>query len=536
MKRPEPAPLALLRNFWAAPIVGGALLALSFPPLDWGLLAIPGWALLFVSMRLRRGERAGRQALLFGLVFYTPGLAWIAPLVSVGWLFTAFWCACWEALFAWTVAKLWLRPEGTHGAWYVGAPLLHLLVDMGRTVFMTGFPWLLTGYSAWKNPVLLGSADLLGVHGATLAILAGGAGLAEVAARRLEGRSRGVAALVPAVVLWAVFGLWAALKPEPVVRPGPTVALLQANIPQYLKEDRKAQGLERTSLEEWWTRHADLALAARNAARKSGRALDVVVWPETMVPAIAHRRLEQNPELFRKLAGISGGAHTLAGIVTQDSFGRRWNTVVLLDPDGLPIGSQDKQHLTPGGEYLPLFDWLPFRAEIEAVLREKAGFLPNLEPGESTHLLAIQGPAGPSRAGILICYESIFPSISRSMVRDGAAFLVNASNYGWFVGTGEMDQALAMGCFRAAETRRALVMSSNNGVSAVIGPDGVPTAYAENEAGERVDVPGFCLAQVPLSSGSSPFLWWGEWAAWGLGLAGLVLGLLYRRSPDRPKL
>jgi apolipoprotein N-acyltransferase len=538
----------LLRGFWIAPLVAAALLWAAFPPVDLGFCAPLGFAVLLASMRLRGGEKSGRQALVFGMAWFLAGIWWIAPLVSAGWVFVAFWCAAHEALFA-----RFLRPplraarDGRGVSWIVAAPLLHVGLDMVRTTLFTGFPWLLPGYSGWRNPLLLGSADLIGVHGATLAIVALGAGLAEVVARRVEGRGSVVRPLVPAAALWAALGSWALVKPVPETRPGPTFLLLQASLDQQLKEDLVQAGRESHGEDVFWATQEGEAARGLEAAADAGRVVDVVVWPETMVPdPVIHPLIPGRTPSFvvhdpersdafvaseapaRRLAKAARGRATLAGILQIEyrdapPFPLR-NTAILLDGDGRLLGSQDKQHLTPGGETLLFLDWLPemARVPISDWLNEFAGFVPDLQAGAGPVLLPLTWRGGAVRVGVLVCYESIFPEIPRAMVRDGADVLVNVANYGWFTGTPEMEQALAMAAFRAAELRRPLVLASNNGISAVVGPDGRVRERTE------ADVRTFLLADVPLASGTTPFAVVGEWAAWGLGLAGALVACAAR--------
>jgi apolipoprotein N-acyltransferase len=526
--------LRLLRSFWFAPLVAGALMWASFPPIDAGWLNPVAWAILFASMRLRRGERAGRQMFVAMLVLFLPGVSWIRPLVWPMWFVVAFWCAGWEGLWGRFVGKLLAKGERPHAAWIVLLPLSHLACDMARTLVLTGFPWLLAGYSGWRNPVLLGSADLLGVHGATLAILAAGAGLAECACRLGEKADVRTAAraLAPAAVLWTALAAWAFGKPALVETKGPTLLLLQPNIPQLLKEDAIQSGDARPTSPIIWKAHEELAAKAFAQAESDGVKIDLVVWAETMAPVVAIRPLEAHTPMRTWVRGADGkwapstaetarivaasrGAETLAGVQSVapgEDADLRFNTVVLLDGTGRIKGFQDKQHLTPGGEYIPLRWLIPFRKSFEKYLEEMIGFLPDLQPGESGNVLAL---AGGAKTGVMICYESVYPEVPREMVRGGATMLVNCSNYGWFAGTSEMKQALAICALRAAELRRSLVLSSNNGISAVIGPDGRVRGASTN-----ADEPATAVVFVPLCASTSPFVAIGEWGAWTLGVAG----------------
>jgi apolipoprotein N-acyltransferase len=132
---------------------------------------------------------------------------------------------------------------------------------------------------------------------------------------------------------------------------------------------------------------------------------------------------------------------------------------------------------------------------------------------------------GGATHGVMICYESAYPEVARGFVAGGARMLVNCSNYGWFAGTSEMPQALAICALRSAELRRSLVLSSNNGISAVIGPDG-----RVRGAGTTADEPAYLIASAPLCASTSPFAAVGEWAAWILGLAGAAACFVLSRS------
>ncbi|MDP6179697.1 MAG: apolipoprotein N-acyltransferase, partial [Desulfatiglandales bacterium] len=75
-------------------------------------------------------------------------------------------------------------------------------------------------------------------------------------------------------------------------------------------------------------------------------------------------------------------------------------------------------------------------------------------------------------AGVLICFEVIFPKLARTQVRKGADILVNLTNDAWFGMTSAPHQHLSMSTFRAVENGRPMIRAANTGLSAFIGPRG----------------------------------------------------------------
>jgi apolipoprotein N-acyltransferase len=140
---------------------------------------------------------------------------------------------------------------------------------------------------------------------------------------------------------------------------------------------------------------------------------------------------------------------------------RYYNRAYLLSSSGLVLGTYDKVHLVPFGEYVPLKKFLPF---VHRLVPAAGDF----SAGEKSEPL----PLSLLPSGVLICYEAIFPELSRAQVMHGAAILVNLTNDAWFGHTSAPYQHLAMAVFRAVETARPLIRAANTGFSAVVGPEG----------------------------------------------------------------
>ena len=155
-------------------------------------------------------------------------------------------------------------------------------------------------------------------------------------------------------------------------------------------------------------------------------------------------------------------------LIGSPSFIRRddkqadfFNSAFLIDPNGNVIGKYDKVHLVPFGEYVPLQEWFPFIGKLV----EEVGDFKSGQKGQTL-------PWGEFPLGIQICYEMIFPDLSREMARNQAAFLINMTNDAWYGKTSAPYQHFSMAVFRAVENRRSLIRSANTGISGFIDPVG----------------------------------------------------------------
>jgi len=141
---------------------------------------------------------------------------------------------------------------------------------------------------------------------------------------------------------------------------------------------------------------------------------------------------------------------------------------VMVNEEGRLVAQYDKIRLLPFGEYVPLPRWLPGVSAIPAMVGD-------FTPGAQYTLM----PLGRASAGVFICFESAFPSISRSFAQAGADVLVNISNDGYLGQTPVMRQHLANTVFRAVENGRPVVRVTNTGITAYINERGMVTDTTE---------------------------------------------------------
>jgi apolipoprotein N-acyltransferase len=228
------------------------------------------------------------------------------------------------------------------------------------------------------------------------------------------------------------------------------VALAQGNVEQDHKWDPLYQ-------DETMNRYRGLTVEAA-AAKPS-----LVVWPETATPFFFQQPGARRDEVLE--LAESHGIYLLFGspAAQWDRAGevQELNRAYLVSPKGMELATYDKIVLVPFGEYVPYSRLLFF---VDRIVQAIGRVVPGIHP------TVFDLPD--ARFGVLICYEDVFPALTRLFIRDGGDFLVNITNDAWYGPTSAPHQHLAHATFRAIENRVPLVRAANTGISAVIGSDG----------------------------------------------------------------
>ncbi len=455
-------------SFFLAALTGLGLW-LSFPGGGelWPLLPVALVPLLF-GIAAGGVWRAALSGLTGGLCHFLPllywivivlgkygGLAWFISLQAL--LLLALYMSLYFAvfgMFAQTILRsfpaavaLWLLP----GLW-VG-------LDWLRGVLFTGFPWMDLGYAFYKVPVLIQIADLIGHYGVTYLVVLINT-LLFLLVRTRRSLSGSLLLVIPVCCLLGGAGIYAIKRLAEVTEqtgaaaaPRMTVGIVQGNIDQSIKWSPSQQ---QATVETYLTRtHTLLASSPRPS---------LVVWPETALPFYPPDNSHMEP-LRNLVAGrdfsLLTGAPWYEIVDRKARKVKFYNSALVLAPNGNFTGKYYKSHLVPFGEYVPLKKFLPFLAPlVEAV--------GDFSAGEVEQPLVWKE----SRAGILICFESVFPEISRQWVKSGANVLVNLTNDAWYGRSSAPYHSLAMAVLRAVETRRSLVRAANTGLSAFVTPAG----------------------------------------------------------------
>ncbi len=406
--------LDLRTGFWG--LAASLLMAASFPH-AWGNGSIDlGLGLAWVAPAALAMALGERKPLPTGLCAFAVG--WLTHAIIFHWIYIAAvryggappavgaiavgGLALYPALFVGLFGAGWarLRALGAPAALLGGA--LWAALDHGRSVFLTGFPWALLGYTQHENPWLLPLAAWGGVYGLSFVVATVGLGVA-LAARAAAGGGARVPAAVVAVVFCLAHGLGAvALWAQGEGEAGPSlrIGVVQGNIDQGQKWDPEA-AVRTLTLYEELTREA----AARGAV--------LVLWPETAAPGFPEPvppGLGSNPlrDRLRRLSEETGVVLVAGALGGEPSAAR--DSAFVFAP-GVPGWQRyDKSHLVPFGEYLPFRRFIG--GFVNAIARGSAST--DVQAGPGPRALEIPELAS---VGVPICYELLFPDLVRRFAR-----------------------------------------------------------------------------------------------------------------------
>ncbi len=449
---------------WALISLAGVLLTLSFPPFHlYGFI----WIALIPFFMLLEGERSLRKGFLIGfsvgVIHVSSTMYWISISVYRYGGLPLWGAAALTLLFILYLSLYW----GLMGITFVFLqrekssylfPFAVALIEYVRGLPLIRFPWGGLEMALPPHLALSQIVDITGIYGLGSLIC-----LVNYLIFRVwrEAKAKRTAPalkqlLLILLVLTAAW-LYGYRKIPATLREISTwkkvkVCLVQPDIDQSVKWKKSWQvkGLER------YIRISEEAV--------KGFRPTLVVWPEAALTFY----IRHAPVLFKQVVNLvrrdrfdlifGATSFDLSPVSGKAIY---HNSAYLLSKQGKILGRYDKIRLVPFGEYIPLRRWLPFAKNI-------VGTEEDFTPGKAPVPLASDiGPIGTT-----ICFEGIFPDLSRALVRHGARLLVNITNDAWFGRSSGPYQHLRLSAYRAVEERTYLIRSTGTGISAIVGPTG----------------------------------------------------------------
>jgi apolipoprotein N-acyltransferase len=474
-------------------LLSGALLTAAFSPFNiYSMAFIMPAILLWIWLRVN-AKKAFWTGWLFGIGFFGTGASWIDISIHEFGHSNIFLAALITFIFV-IVLGLYFASFGfifkKIASFFSESkqcllifPALWVLFEYLRSVLLTGFPWLLLGYSQLITP-LQGLAPIIGVYGLSLvcALIAG-------ALLLLSRKQSQFIKIISFVIIFGLIGLGWIFKnhawTKPIGKPIQTT-LIQGNIPFNVKWNASFIRKNIAVYQNLTLRHLSSQL---------------IVWPEGAFPVYA-----QDATLFiQQLSAVAKAHHSniIFGVpILNQQTQQYYNGLLLI---GENKGEYLKRHLVPFGEYIPLKNI--FGKFMHYFNIPMSGFSAGSKNQPVIMLNHI-------RIAPFICYEIAFPNQVLTAA-ENSALLITLSDDSWFGKSIALAQHLQIAQMRSLETGRAQLLSTNTGITAFISPMG------KIEKGAPIDQRIAITQNIQPMIGKTPLMRWHYYP-----IAGLIILML----------
>ena len=198
------------------------------------------------------------------------------------------------------------------------------------------------------------------------------------------------------------------------------------------------------------------------------------IWPEGIIPNTYQSEMFLYTDIFNKNFSEN---HLIGLGINKNNLEKKkykfYNSFSIFDNQLNLIESYSKIKLVPFGEFLP-FEKILNRIGLKTITNNFGSFT----KGSERNIIEIDNNFLQNLKFLpLICYEIIYSgNLTKNTNFD---FIINISEDGWFGKSIGPKQHFAHSIYRAIETGKYILRSSNNGMAAIINPLGEIEKYIE---------------------------------------------------------
>mgnify|MGYP001289642487 CR=1 FL=1 len=448
-------------------ILLGCLTSLSLPPFYFVIINFFTLSLFFIFLIKKSKNNKNKKIFFlygwfFGFGYFVSNLYWISISLTFDKNFTflipivIIIVPGFLAIFYGLTAYLFvlLKSNKILSSFFLFS-LIFGLMEFLRGYILTGFPWNLIAYSFSNHLEILNITSIIGTYGFNLFCISL---FISPSIFILRNKKQDISLCIAFIITTISFFFIGSqniekLNKSKVNKYDYRIRLVASNI----SIDRFLYDIDPVSTIE--------ELIEISSPNKDERT--IFVWPEGILPGISQKQLPEYERLFKDKFSEN---HLLAiGInstLNENHKIKYFNSFSIYDHELKLINSYNKINLVPFGEFLPLEN-----------IMKKIGFktitnsYQSYSKGNQRNIIDIDEKNFSLKILPLICYEIIYSG--KIFKNSNFDFIINISEDGWFGQTGGPKQHFVHSIFRAVESGKYVLRSSNNGITAIINPAGV---------------------------------------------------------------
>ena len=445
----------------------GALTSLSLPPFNYFIINFFTFALFFYFLIKKSNNIENKKLFfvygwIFGFGYFSTNLYWISISLTFDQNYkfliplAIFIIPSFLALFYGLISFLFLsfKPKNVLGAllWF---SLVFGVLEFARGSILTGFPWNLIAYSFSNQSEFISIISIIGTYGFNLFCILVFTCPAILLIKNTNRTITFNISIFLTVVLILIYGSVYKKK-------------FNNTNDKYFNYKIRVIGSQ-IDLKRFYS-DVDPVVIIRDLIKISKPDLNdktIFIWPEGIVPDITKETLIEYKWLFKE--NFNENHLFIIGInsqVIKNGSRNYFNTFSVYDANLNLINSYNKINLVPFGEFLPIENVLK-----NIGLRSLTNNYQSFSSGFKRDIIEINQQNFSLRILPLICYEIIYSG--KLFTDSNFELIINISEDGWFGKSIGPKQHFSHSIFRAIESGKYVVRSSNNGIAAIINPLGV---------------------------------------------------------------
>ncbi len=441
------------------------LTSLSLPPFNYFMINFFSFTLFFLFL-IKKPDQNKKlfffYGWLFGFGYFVTNLYWISISLTFDQNFkfliplTVILIPTFLASFYGLISYIFiiLKPKKIISAFLIFS-LIFGIIEFIRGSILTGFPWNLIAYSLSDQLNILSINSIIGTYGLNLFCISL---FTSPALFILKKEIKNLVILIFFLISTLGFHIFGSFYKE------------KLNIAVKETYDFKIRVIgSNIGLERFYSNMDSYAIIKDliEISKPELNEKTIFVWPEGILTNISYENSDEYSSLFRKSFNEN---HLLLIGTNSESFNNGskvfFNSLSLYDNELKLLKSYNKINLVPFGEFLPLENVLK-----KIGLRSLTNNYQSFTSGNKREIIEIQQQRNILKILPLICYEIIYSG--RLFDNPNFDLIINISEDGWFGDSIGPKQHFTHSIFRAIESGKYVIRSSNNGIAAIINPWGI---------------------------------------------------------------